>query len=235
MNVLINKESMVFLRRMENHSTLSKLADIECPHIAVAICFSDKPEDFSQFTDLELKLLIANSNGPDVRHTFSRDVLLKTVHAIAAVLPVTVADAFQVDLQLRSIPEGDKNRYLFVPGGTKPKLAEGLAELVALQAGANAVKQAATHATATPQGVAVPAAEAAASGDFVRPREGTSTFTIFSFCANLWKESGYTESKSTLDNIRKKAVDSLVPTGLNISTVRTQAARWYQHRQRFVI
>lgn len=243
MKILIDKSRMIVLRKMQDEATLSKLADIECPHLPVAIYYADAPNDFVLFTDLELKLLIKNTSGPDVRNVFSKDALQRIVFELVRSLPETVANGFEVDLQLRAIAAGDEGRYLYVPGGSKPRPADGLEELVALQCAADAAGRAATLAKAAPQGVAAAApvsapaavAKVTPSDDFAPPRPGTSTHMIFTFCANLWKEAGYEDNKATLDNIRKKAVDQLVPTGLNISTVRTQAARWYQHRQRFVI
>lgn len=243
MKVLIDKGRMTFLRKMENEATLSKLADLECPHLSVAIYYADEPRDFVLFTDLELKLLIKNSAGPDVRNVFSREPLMQIVFELTKALPESKANAFEVDLQLRSIKEGDTGRYLYVPGSQKPKPADGLEELAALQCTADAAGRAATLAKQAPQGVVAAATASAAnalpavqpSDDFTPPRVGTSTHTIFTFCANAWKEANYADTKNVLDGIKKTAVDKLVPTGLNISTVRTQAARWYQHRQRFVI
>lgn len=230
MNVLIDKERVVFLRKMGNRSVLSKLADMECPHIHTLIADANGLESL---TDLELKLLIKNGNGPDVRNVFSRATLLTTAHALAASLPESKVNGFEVDMQWRTIREGDTARYEYVPGSNVPRLVDGVEELAALLGSPASVQ---TQAPATP--VAPSAAKPAPSPSedgFVMPREGTSTHTIFMFCARLWKESGFSDNKATLDGIRKKAVDQLVPTGLNISTVRTQAARWYQHRQRLVL
>ncbi len=243
MNIIIDMERMIFLRKMDNHQTLSKLCDIECSYTATRISYTDTPADFGHLSDLELKLLIKNSFGPDVRNVFSKDALLKIVHQVVADFPATTANGFEVDVQLRSIADGDTARYLYVPGASKPKPADGLAELAALQATASSATRAAMLAKREPQGTVAPAAAiapsptpaVAVSGDFVAPRPGTSTHSIFTFCAQAWKDAGYKDDKATLDGIKKKAVDKLVPTGLNISTVRTQAQRWYQNRQQFVI
>lgn len=233
---------MVFLRKMADETVLSKLAEIECPHCSVAIYYCDEPRDFILFSDLELKLLIKNSAGPDVRNVFNKDALMRIVFEMVRSFPESTANGFEVDMQLRSIDPNDSGRYLYLPGSHRPRSAEGLEELVALLCSADAAGRAASVAKQLPQGVAAPAAAqaarapaAASSDDFVSPRVGTSTHTIFTFCATAWKDSNYSDNKATLDGIKKTAVDKLVPTGLNISTVRTQAQRWYQHRQRFVI
>lgn len=240
MKVVIDLERMLFLRKMENESSLSILVDLEYPHIHTSTKYCDGPQDFAGLTDLELKLLIRNSAGPDVRNVFSHDALLKTVHSIVAQFPTTVVNGFELAMQRTCIKQGDARRYQYVPGSMVPKLAEGLAEHAALACAAGSVPAPASIAPA----VAAPAVAAqvnkalpgtANADDFVMPRDGTSTHTIFMFCARLWKESGFSKDKSTLDNIRKKAVEQLVPTGLNISTVRTQAARWYQHHERLVL
>jgi hypothetical protein len=239
MNVLIDKEHMMFLRKMQDHSALNKLGDIECPHIHIMICYADAPMDFNHLTDLELKLLIKNSNGPDVTNLYSKDSLCKIVHDLVKSFPEYVVNAFEVDLQWRYISEGDSRRYLYVRGSTVPRLAEGLAELAALQCAEDARQSVAMHANKLAAPVAASSTPASfavrESSDFSMPKAGTSTHTIFMYCATLWKESGFSADKNTLDNIRKKAVDQLVPQGLNISTVRTQAARWYQHRTRLVL
>lgn len=239
MKVAIDMERMVFLRKVENETALSGLVDMEYPHIPTKSLYCDRPQDFSGLTDMELKLLIKNSMGPDVRHVFSRDALLHVVHAVVAQFPSSAVNGFQLTMQLACIRPGDAQRYQYVPGSMTPALAYGLAEHAALVCTANTIS---VPASAGPI-VAGPIVAASAAhtlpraphiDDFVMPREGTSTHTIFMFCAQLWKESNYTTNKATLDNIRKKAVERLVPSGLNISTVRTQAARWYQHRERLV-
>lgn len=246
MNVLIDVEDMIILRKMQDQTTLTKLSNIEVPHKHVAIIYADGPSDFNNFTDMQLKLLIRNSAGPDVKHVFSTGTLTKILFGMVQALPMFEAKAFEVDLQLRAIPAGDDRPYKYVPGAFAPQLVEeGLDSLVPLQySGAgDALNVPASAPQHAPQGtVAGPAAQAparapAAAGgdDFSPPKPGTSTHEIFTYCAQEWKAAGYTEDKRTLDEIRKRAVDQLVPRGLNVSTVRTQAMRWYQHRTRFAV
>jgi hypothetical protein len=255
MNILVDKEGMLILRKLENvNSVLSKLAELECPHIATSVCYCDQPEDFAGSTDLELKLLIKNANGPDMRSVFSRSALMKIVHAMVTTLPVCVVNAFEVDMQLRTLESDNEEPYLYVHGSMKPKLAEGLTEHVGMQYSKDALGSPATLQDAVSQATPATSAPDTAAlvvqlraqrtqvdvhkqdGDgFSMPREGTSTHTIFMFCAQKWKEANYVDNKALLDDIRKKAVETLVPQGLNVSTVRTQAARWYQYRQRLVV
>lgn len=238
MKVVIDMGRMLFLRKMQNEQSLRLLADMEYPHLHIAIRYCDTPTDFASFTDLELKLLIRNSGGPDVRHIFAHDTLMKVAHEIVSQFPVTMVNGFELAMQHTHVRPNDTRRYQYVPGAMVPMLAEGLAEHAALMGSCSTLPAPASPAPA----VAGPAVAASAlralpsaADDFVMPREGTSTHTIFMFCAQLWKESGFSTNKSTLDSIRKKAVEQLVPTGLNISTVRTQAARWYQHHERLVL
>lgn len=243
MNVLIDRERLVFLRKLDHQPTLSRLGELECPHHASVICYADRPEDFGTFTDLELKLLIKNTSMQDLKNVFHRPSLLRHVYELAKMMPVDDVNGFELTMQLLTLKPDDKDRYQYVKGSRVPRNVEGLAELAAKTcagvplAGPASVPQ--PPQAATPAALpGMPAGVVAAtdgSESFVMPREGTSTHTIFMFCARLWKEAGFTDNKATLDNIRKKAVDQLVPTGLNISTVRTQAARWYQHRQRLVL
>lgn len=242
MKVLVDKEHLFVLYKMDNEAALRKLCELECPHLATSILYADKAADYQQFTDYELKCLIKNSNGPDVRSVYIREALISILHAMIVSIPVKVVNAFELDMQLRSLAPGDKFRYLYVPGSMKPKPAEGLAELSALQYTASTLPSPATavqHAPAPVAPVAPVSSPAAfavrpANDDFTMPKVGTSTHTIFMFCHKLWEETGFKDCKTTLDNIRKTAVEKLVPTGLNISTVRTQASRWYQHRERLV-
>lgn len=240
MNVLIDKENMMFLFKMEHQVTLSKLADMEFPHVATSIIYCDHHNDFVGLTDLEIKLLIKNSNGPNVVNVFSRDALLKIIHAMIQQMSEREANAYEVDLQHRTINPEDKRHFKYTPGSHVPSpVQDGVEEVAGWKyvggatRPASAVKAPATTTPAPSAASALPAPmQHVAEGDgFTMPKEGTSTYTIFMFCANSWKE----DNTATLDAIRKKAVETLVLQGLNISTVRTQAARWYQHRQRLVL
>ena len=244
MNVLIDRENMMFLFKMEHHSTLSKLASMEWPHVHTKSIYCDHPNDFAAFTDLELKLLIKNSNGPNVTNVFAREALLKIIHSMVQHMPEREANAYEVNIQHRTIPSDDKRRFKYVPGSYVPlPVQDGLEEYAAWTYTAGAVKSPASagkgSAVATPAPSAVsalPGPVHVLEGDgFSMPKTGSSTHTIFMFCAQRWKEASYTEDKNSLNNIRKKAVEMLVPQGLNISTVRTQATRWYQHRKQLVV
>lgn len=239
---VIDKDNLVFLRRMGCQVTLRNLINIEYPHLYT--CVQEDGSSYPLMTDLELKTLINNTSGPDVKHVFSRLTLLHILHELVKSFPVFEVNAFHLDLQARSISEDDDRRYKYAPGQTVPTLVQdGVEEYIALQYAGEplAVPASAPRAVAqaTPAGSATAQAQApsapASSDDFVQPRAGTSTHTIFTWCAVAWRDAGFPEDKKKLDDIRKKAVDSLVPTGLNVSTVRTQAARWYQHRQRFAL
>lgn len=235
MYVLIDRERLVFLRKHGHQPTVSKLADLECPHHHAVVCGADSPSGFTTFTDLELKLLIKNTTGSDLRNVFGRETLLRQACQVAAQLEVDDVDGFELTMQVMSIKDNDQQRYQYVRGSKIPRCMEGLEELAGKVCAGAPLPQPASAPNV--QGATTPAAtpaQPASSDDFVMPKEGTSTHRIFMFCATLWKESGYSDNKATLDNIRKKAVDTLVPAGLNVSTVRTQAARWYQHRQRLV-
>lgn len=238
----INKDALVFLRKMDNQVTLRNLVNIEYSDIYT--CIQEDDSSYMLMTDMELKTLIKNSNGPDVRACFSRLSLLAVLKELVKGLPTFEANAFHIDLQSRAIHAEDGRRYKYMPGQPLPQLVpDGVEEYVALQYAGSALNvpasaprsepQATPATSASPQGAA-PAASAS-TDDYVPPRPGTSTHAIFTWCATAWRDAGFPEDKKQLDDIRKKCVDSLVPTGLNISTVRTQAARWYQHRQRFAL
>ena len=245
MNVIIDKENMVFLLKSQDQASLSKLCDMQFPHVAISTVYCDHPRDFISFTDLELKLLIKNSMGPDVTNVYSRDALMQIVHSMLLQMPEVQINSLEVDFQWRTIQPGNKKRHVYVPGGYVPASGEGLAEIAgwkyskgaanAVPAQASPASTAPRTARATPTANAMPAPSAKATGDFAMPKTGTSTHTIFMFCAERWKETGYSDDHTTLEGIRKQAVETLVPKGLNVSTVRTQAARWYQHRQQVVI
>lgn len=241
MYVLIDMHRMVFLRKVDSHSAISKLAELEAAHVPTKILSADDAR-FASLTDYEIRVLIRNSSGPDVNNVFSRDTLTLALCSVIHHLPETKVNAFEVDLQLRAVLtkdgangyDGDA-RYRYLPGSMIAQQVEGLEELALQYTGGDALPRPARPANVAPAATPAPAVQRAAGDDFVMPRDGTSTHTIFMFCAKLWKDSGFSEDKRVLDQIRKTAVDKLVPTGLNISTVRTQAARWYQHRSRLVL
>jgi hypothetical protein len=243
----INREKMTFLRRMADRATLSKLADIE--HSDIHVLLTDEDTSYELLTDLELKKLIQNSNGPDVKLVFHRGTLIRILRSITAELPVFEANAFQVDMQWRCIERDDDRVYAFVPGAFKPVLAEEGVEAAALQYAGGTLNVPASPANPAPQGTAAgstarplfvgrdysgaAAPQRQEAGDFASPKPGTSTHDIFTFCWQKWSETGFTTDERQLADIRKTAVDQLVPKGLNVSTVRTQAMRWYHNRTRF--
>lgn len=237
MHVLIDKERLLILRKLDQRIVLSKLADLEHPHRHVAICYADEVRDFNGFTDLELKLLIKNAAGPDVRHVFARETLQQILLAMVQTLPVDVVNGFEVDMQLRSLGKDDTEPRLYVRGSTKPAPATGLEEVALKYAGgggmpppspANAVP------LPTPAAQAPSAPRAPQSDGFVEPKEGTSTHKIFSMCTKLWREAGCEDSKRVLDDVKRKVLEILEKEGLNANTIRTQATRWYHNRQRLV-
>lgn len=253
MYIVIDRDNLRVLHKHADQKIASNLANLECPQVSIVVTFCDEKGGFSLLTDLELKLLIKNSNGPDVSRVFSRDSLADIMCKIAQAFPSTEnVNGFELQMQLASLAEDDSEPYRYLRGSMKPQPAAGLAELAALHYSGAAIAAPASAPLPVVQGtVALDAfgkplgpggacppavmAKILATGDFTAPREGTSTHSIFTFCATAWKESGYQDSKATLDNIKKKAIDVLCAQGLNISTVRTQAQRWYQHRQQFVI
>ncbi len=242
MLVIVNKEDLVFHRKLEDQATLSKLANIELPDKHVAIMHASDPSGWSTFTDMEIKQLLLNSGAGDHSNVFSRPRLVALAVATAESVPAdTNVKAFEVDMQHRAIALDDERPYRYVPGALRPVLAEGLAEWAALQCAGGPLKAPASVPAHVPQPQAQGSAPQAAnarpavepSGDFVQPKPGTSTHDIFTFCAHAWSETGFTTDEKVLADIRKRAVDHLVPKGLNVSTVRTQAMRWYHNRQRF--
>lgn len=242
-HVAIDKDNLVFLRRMENQVALRNLINIEYTDVYTAIV--DDDSSYSSFTSAELKKLIKNSNGPDVERVFSHYTLGLTLVILVKGLPVFKADAFQLDLQSRAIHPEDGRRYKFVPGGGVPQLVEGdepyttlryTGEAFSAPLGSPAsapqpVAQGVVAANASTPGIA-PAASAS-TDDFAQPKPGTSTHQIFMFCMGLWNAAERTNSEPELKKIREKAVSVLTAQGLNVSTVRTQAMRWYHNRQRF--
>lgn len=237
----IDKDNLVFLVRMGAQPMLRNLVNIEFSDLYTSIQEDDST--YMMFTDMELKTLIKNSGGPDVKHVFARASLIYILHEIVKSFSVFEVNAFQLDLQARAIGSEDGRRYKYVHGAVLPALVDEDAPYPVLQYAGSALNVPAsaprTTVQAPPAGNAAPQAQRptapASTDDFVQPRPGTSTHTIFTWCGTAWRDAGFPEDKKILDDIRKKAVDSLVPTGLNISTVRTQAARWYQHRQRFAL
>ena len=238
MYILINREKMLLLRKHPDQRVVSMLADLECSEHAVCVTFCDEVAGFFPLSDLELKLLIKNCNGPDVAHIWSRSTLDQIFMGMCATLPIFgPVSAYELTMQLASVRDSE-DAYRYVYGSMQPAPAEGLEELAALLyvagtprveftpvAPANALGQ------ATPLPVAPRAPLAFAEPDFALPRLGTSTHRIFEFCAKLWQDASYADDESVLKDIKKKAVDKLTAEGLNISTVRVQSQRWYQNRK----
>lgn len=235
MRALIDMEDLRVLHVHESADVLRNLDRVQAQHMHTALIYVDGPQDFNRFTDFELKLFLRNSGAGDHASLYSRPALLQLAFDAVRAMPAVAFNGFELSLQSAYLDDDDEGAYTFVPGKQKP--VPGLVEYAALQCVGGPLKAPANvpqHVVQAPV-AASPAAPAppAAGSDFAQPRPGTSTHAIFAFCAKLWKDAGCTADEGLLGDIRKKAVDELVPTGLNVSTVRTQAMRWHQNRQRF--
>lgn len=227
---------MRILRKMDNRNgALSKLTSLENPDIGCTVIYVDRWDDYKAFSVDELKKLITQSAGPDVTKLFDKDALMRVLHAMVQTMDVTVvANAFELDLQLRSVPEDDIQPYVYVPGAQRPALRHTPAPTLLAKAAGSAAALAKEGVQGQVAGTTSNALPGAVVEAFVMPKEGTSTHTIFMFCAQAWKDASFKDDKDTWDRIRKSAIDKLTKDGLNISTIRVQSARWYQHRQRLV-
>lgn len=115
MYVLADLENCVFRHAHPDHSVIAALAHIEVAHCAVSIFPTERPADFPDFTDLEMRLLYQNTTGHKFEG-FSRlhlfELLLETVRK----LPESDVNAFEVKMQASKIEFKDSGFYRYVKG-----------------------------------------------------------------------------------------------------------------------
>src|SRR5690349_15902593 len=122
MFVAVDLTNLVFLHKHSEQRVVSMLADLEAPHVAVRVIPFDH---YAGFTDYELLKLYHNTTGSNIRSFFRPGLELVCTKAAAA-LPETDAVAFEVDIQRRAVPEGDRGRYQYVKGSMQPRPVDEL-------------------------------------------------------------------------------------------------------------
>jgi hypothetical protein len=250
MYALIDRERMVVVHKHHDQRVISMLGHLEAAHRDTLNTFINESSGFGPLSEMDLRRIIKNTGFEP--GNVPRSVLCAMLINLLNEMPESKVDLGALEAQCEWVTglKDDVDPYRHVPKAIRPALVEehDVADFPpAYKAAEDCVQRAASArnlpaATTPAPGDAERAAErpSATVGhsiveDFTPPRPGSSTYTIFAWCATAWKESNYADDKKTLDTIRAKALDALTGQGLNASTVRTQAMRWYQHRQRFVI
>jgi hypothetical protein len=126
MNILIDKERMVFLRKHQSQKVLCDLAWIESHEAPVALFECDASRPLSMFTELELSMLYKNTTGQEWCHANKYSALLQVVFDLMQRLPVDNINAFEAEAQAAKIKDDTTHSYQFVKGATSPAQKRGM-------------------------------------------------------------------------------------------------------------
>lgn len=244
MYVSVDKEHLIFLHKHPNGTVVSLLAFIEAPHVAVSVFPCTEARDFKRFTDLELLKLYQNTTGganPGFYRPGLEQICLNAVQA----LPETKAVAWEVDVQSRTIADGDCDRYVYVQGSMKPApvnelFAPGLRAAVApelVQAAAALRGRAAGITQASAAGIAptgrdrpVQATRVAAPGPVGAAPRGGQREVIWACADKAWEAAGKPVAVPRVIELRKSMMDTLEAQGIKRTSASSELGNWMKSR-----
>lgn len=127
MYVAIDRERMIFLWKHSSYKVLTNLAWLGCTNNATCIIPSGSPWAFSDFTVMELQLLIKNSNQVYNAAVPVRSDICAILAAVTDLLPETVVNEWRLEQQAESVNYEDGS-YIHSLTSMKPIKALNLYE-----------------------------------------------------------------------------------------------------------
>ena len=244
----IDKENLLFLHKHPKQIVVSLLAEIEAAQVPISIIPCDGPAAFAYFTDLELLKLYRNTTGSD-RPGFYRPGLEMACYCAAAAVPISDVIAWEVDLQWRSIPVGDRDgRYKYIKGSPIPQRVDELWQCNPLKATlppeieshavALRLPPAATPATAAgiaprgrdrPVAAARVAAQTPISANAGAPRGGQREI-IWGCADEVWGDAGSPTSVPRVLELRKRMMDILEAKDIKRTSASSELGNWMKVR-----
>lgn len=247
MNVIIDRDRMVFLYAHESIVALLDIAWLETGNAPIVVLPLDHPTYFDTFSDLELKLLYKHTTGVD--HTgFARNALMQVVCDLALRIPPLDANVSELAHQADSVLEGDENVYKYVKGSRKPKMQSDLFSPVSLRVSRMEHEEQVAKAGELRPFPAVDWPFAApTAGDHPRaptstaprtprpapsgvPPAGSTRETVWNLADKMWEDAGKPTAVGTVLSLRKHMMDALEQVGVKRTSSSNELGQWQKVR-----
>lgn len=249
MYIAVDKQKMRIIYKHTKMKVLTDLTWLEYPEVAVGIHSAAVENDFSRYTDMEVRMLYQNTTQ-EATKGLTRSQMVTTLLRIVESLPDVLVNERELHHQCRAVGEREKTRYLYSPGMAHPQIMSKLFErpFITVTRGENEQFLCATqrlylhtapvqHTAPQPVPAAAPSTEnrtasvaaarpavcaaPASSNDVKRPKPGT-------ICASLWdlfdELAAAGNELNAKDLLGHKDVE-----GINPSTLRTQLGHWKKY------
>lgn len=237
MNVLVDRERMVFLYAHESRQVLNDIMRIEC-WAAHTCLFECEPSAFGHFTDLELKLLYKHTTGTD-HSVLSRPQLMQVLADIGLRLTPLACHALELFNAANCIKPGDDESYRYMKGSAKPVPQVDLFTPAALRTPrSEQEEQAARTALRAPGAVAWPwqgdragigtstPAKAPRAPSAVTAPKGGVREIIWGVADRLWQEAGSPTNVQTVLVLRKRMMTELEAMGVKRNSASNELGNW---------
>lgn len=248
MYISVNKDSMCFLHKHNDCRVVRSLAELESPHAHIVIfpCNDNDEVTWCRFTDLELLKLYRNTTG-SLTLGFYRPGLENLCYKAASALPDSDAVAWEIDIQVRSLSEGDTGRYRYVKGSTIPAPVDELfnepcfqsklaltdeAHAATLRPKAVAYTQPTSAPGIAPTGRDHPVANSSARGATAAatiPRGG-QRHVIWEVADEHWQTAGKPLEISKVVKLRSLMMDVLETRGIKRTSASSELGNWMKVR-----
>jgi hypothetical protein len=241
MYVSIDMENMRFVHKHTEHKVVSMLSWIELAHVHCRVQPLDHTRDFCGLTDLELFSLYRSHTGVAPGGYGSEGLRVLCLEA-ARMLPESDASSWELEIQLRGIPDDDRGRYRYVKGSMTPAPVDELFEVpvhrvtVAPQVVAGA--RTATPAPVPHTPIPLPPGRDRTPGAPVVPRappaaptaRGAGREKIWAVADRMWEAAGKPMAVATVLDLRKKMMDVLEAEGTKRTSASSELGNWMKAR-----
>lgn len=240
MNILIDKNRLLFLGKHESSNALLCLAWLQAHEADCAVLECDNPFQLNSLTDFQLKSLYKNTT--DVDHVgFNRAALLSVVHEVITRMEVSDIVVSEIEIQAASIPESESDIcYRYVKGSFIPeqvsdifepdgiRLVRDIEREAAAVAAAPAVKRA-YDAIAPPiqRAYNTPAPRSSAprsDGPAEAPKSGSKTGKVWEVADAILAQ--HAQPVADIKALRRQIVAACEAEGINGSTASVQYGKW---------
>ena len=125
MYISVNRDTMEFMYKHEQHDVICNLAWIERQEAALYV-FELAGEGFQDFTNMELMLLMGGGHAPEFVKTWGRTQLIEALVAKGEAVPVVDVWVYELDTQAKHVPESTGERYQYVKGANRAAIVDKL-------------------------------------------------------------------------------------------------------------
>ncbi len=195
-----------------DYRVVSLLALLELPHVAVAVKCVEAAVDLVEFTELELRTMLAHRAVDTTAYHTVPALAQQLVDVVSGMPP---ADAVYAELvaQVKALPPGHSTPYTYVRGSAVAAQLQQLLPDVTIESYATKVR--------VQPGAPVPRATA--------PKPGSVTALIAAECLAAWEHGGKPRDGAALVAARKAATNALAAAGINPNSASKGCGIWFRN------